>query len=68
MHYWPNPSIAKTSTSMGRFKGNRPKGISDDTWKAMVAEELLNKQILLDCVPKTSRRAFGSGEDKRGRE
>lgn len=40
---------------MGKFKANRPKGISDADWKAMVAEQLLNKQIMLDCVPKMRR-------------
>jgi len=58
MHYWPNPSILKSTSSMRKFKANRPKGITDDAWRAMVAEELYNKQLMLDCVPKLSKKEF----------
>ena len=58
MHYWPNPSITKNQASLGKFKGNRPKGLTDEAWKALVAEYLLNKQITLNCVPKLSKKEF----------
>ena len=56
MHYWPNHSITKSSTSLGQFKANRPKGYSDEAWAAAVAEFLLNKQIVLNKVPKLSKK------------
>jgi len=58
MHFWPNLSITKTQTSMGKFKGNRPKGLKDEEWDAMVAEYLYNKQLVLNCVPKLSKKEF----------
>ena len=56
MHYWPNPSITKAQNKLGKFKGNRPKGLKDEEWKAMVAEYLYNKQLVLNCVPKFSQK------------
>lgn len=56
MHYWPNPSITKGILKMGEFKGKRPKGVTDDEWAKMVADRLLDKQTLLKCVPKTSKK------------
>jgi hypothetical protein len=56
MHYWQNPSITKSFTSLGKFKANRPKGYSDEAWAAAVAEFLLNKQIVLNKVPKLSKK------------
>jgi len=58
MHYWPNLSITKALDSIGSFKGNRPKGITDDAWQSMIAEFRLNKQIALDKVPKASKKEF----------
>jgi len=58
MHYWPNPSITKTQSSMGKLRGNRPKGLTDDEWQSMVAAQLFNKQLLLNCVPKVSKKEF----------
>ena len=43
---------------MGKFKGNRPKGLKDEEWDAMVAEYLYNKQLVLNCVPKLSKKEF----------
>lgn len=63
MHIWPNPSIIKTHNSTTAFRGKRPKGLTDEAWKAMVAEHLLNKQIMLNNVPKISQKGF----DKRGK-
>jgi hypothetical protein len=54
---WPNKSIIKSS-SLYNFKkilANRPKGISDEDWNAYVAEEKLNKLIILNKVPKSKR-------------
>ena len=58
MHIWPNPSIIKTHNSTAAFRGKRPKGLTDEAWKAMVAEHLLNKQIMLNNVPKLSQKGF----------
>ena len=57
MHSWPNPSIAKITTpNMGSIRGNRPKGLKDEEWNALLADERLNRQITLNTVPKASKR------------
>jgi hypothetical protein len=43
---------------MPAFRAKRPKGLTDEAWKAMVAESLLNKQLVLNCVPKLSKKEF----------
>jgi hypothetical protein len=58
MHYWQNPSITKTQTSLPKFRAKRPKGLTDEEWDAIVAEARLNKQLVLDCVPKISKKEF----------
>jgi hypothetical protein len=59
MHYWPNPSITRTLKpfDVKKFKANRPKAIADDVWNQMVADERMNKLIMLNQVPKESRKA-----------
>ena len=58
MHYWQNPSITKTQSSLPKFRAKRPKGLTDAEWEAMVAEALLNKQLVLNCVPKAAKKEF----------
>jgi len=57
MHFWPNQSINKASKlwNVNKVLANRPKGLDDATWKALVTEEKLNKKVMLNCVPKASR-------------
>jgi hypothetical protein len=56
MHLWPNPSILKIITPrLGQVKSNRPKGLKDEEWNAIVADERLNRQIILNTVPKPSK-------------
>ena len=57
MHFWPNPSIIKTNKAFNfkKIKANRPKDIKDEDWNAIIAEEKLNKLIVLNRVPKPSR-------------
>ena len=58
MHFWPNLSINKiTSPTMGQVRGNRPKGLKDEEWNAILADELLNRQIALNKVPKASKKS-----------
>jgi hypothetical protein len=61
MHFWPNPSITKTlkAYNLREFRSKRPKGLTDAEWATMRAEELLNKQIALNTVPKMSKSAGG---------
>jgi hypothetical protein len=58
MHFWPNPSINKASKlwNVKKTLANRPKKIDDATWNEIVKEEKLNKKIVLNCVPKESRK------------
>lgn len=55
---WPNKSITKSSDlyNLKKILANRPKGISDEDWNSYVADEKLNKLIVLDKVPKTSKK------------
>jgi hypothetical protein len=54
---WLNKSITKSSNlyNVKKILANRPKGISDEDWNSYVAEEKLNKLIVLDKVPKTRK-------------
>lgn len=54
---WQNKSLLKVSNRYDVKKklANRPKGISDEDWKAIATEEKLNKLIVLDRVPKAQR-------------
>jgi len=58
MHFWPNPSINKASKAFDvkNFKANRPKAIADDVWKQMIADEKMSKLIMLNQVPKESKK------------
>jgi len=66
MHFWPNLSITKSAkfTNVKKVLANRPKGLKDEEWSAIVAEEKLSKKILLNTVPKESRKKV---EDKKQR-
>jgi len=54
---WPNKSLIKGSKlyDVKKKLANRPKGISNQDWKEYIAEEKLNKLIVLDQVPKTKK-------------
>lgn len=55
---WPNKSITKNSNlyNVKKILANRPKGISDEDWNDYIKEEKLNKLIVLDKVPKPSKK------------
>jgi len=56
MHFWPNLSITKINTpTLGHVKANRPKGLKDEEWNLIIADERLNRQIVLNTVPKPSK-------------
>ena len=59
MHFWPNLSTLKGSDlhNVKKFLANRPKGLSDETCADLVKEEKLNKLIVLNKVPKPSKKA-----------
>jgi hypothetical protein len=63
MHFWPNPSITKTLNAYNfkKIKANRPKGVADKDWNEIVAEEKLNKLIVLNKVLKASKKVEGKG-------
>ena len=65
MHFWPNLSITKAAkfSNVKRVLANRPKGLKDEEWKAIVAEEKLNKKILLNAVPKPSKKVSAKQSD-----
>jgi len=59
MHFWPNLSIIRASNkwNVNKALANRPKGLTDEEWKAVVADHKLNKKIMLNTVLKESRKA-----------
>jgi len=58
MHFWPNLSVTRASKlyNVKKFLANRPKGLSDEEWKVLVAEEKNNKLIAINRVPKASKK------------
>lgn len=65
MHFWPNPSLTKMNTpSIGSVRANRPKGLKDEEWNALLADELLNRQISLNTVPKPSKKSALNSREK----
>jgi hypothetical protein len=59
---WQNKSLIKTGTKYQTPKNisNRPKGVSLEEWKLDIAEWKMNKLIVLDQVPKASKKEFVS--------
>ena len=59
---WQNKSLIKTGKIYQKPKwiGNQPKGMSTEEWNAEKAEWKLNKLIVLDKVPKASKKDFTS--------
>jgi len=57
---WQNKSLIKTGKMYQKPKHikNQPKGMSLEEWNIERAEWKLNKQIVLDQVPKTSKKEF----------
>jgi hypothetical protein len=62
MHFWQNKSITKAhkSYNLKNIRANRPKGISDEDWNAILKEEKINKLIVLDQLPKVSQKKVES--------
>jgi hypothetical protein len=61
MHVWPCKSITKSSKQFNvkNILAKRPKGLADAEWNAIVADHKMNKLIVLNQVPKESRKAGG---------
>jgi hypothetical protein len=59
---WQNKSVLKTGKMYQKPKWvkNRPKGVSLEEWQVDIAEWKMNKLIVLDNVPKTSKKDFPS--------
>ena len=58
MHFWPNLSITRASKAydVKKILANRPKGLKDEDWNRIVADEKMNKLIALNQVPKESKK------------
>jgi hypothetical protein len=57
MHIWPSLQLLKTRTpNLGTVRGNRPKGLKDEEWSAILADERMNRLISLNAVPKASKK------------
>jgi len=62
MHYWPTVSILKSQHSLPAFRARRPKGLTDEEWNVLCAEEKMNKLITINKVPKASKKDKSSRE------
>ena len=68
MHIWPSIQLLKTRTpNIGTVRGNRPKGLKDEEWSAILADERLNRLITLNAVPKPSMKDSKNKVDRRGK-
>jgi len=58
MHVWPSKAVLKAGNAFKSkaIKANRPKGIKDEDWAEMLSDLKMNRLILLDKVPKASRK------------
>jgi hypothetical protein len=58
MHIWQSKAVLKTGNAYNSraVKANRPKGIKDEDWAEILSELRMNKLIILDKVPKASRK------------
>jgi ribosomal protein L20A (L18A) len=61
MHSWPNKSIIKSANknNVKEILAKRPKGITDEVWNLIASDHKLNKLIVLNAVPKESKKAAG---------
>jgi len=61
---WQSKRVLKTGKHYQIPKNikNRPKGVSLEEWQLEVAEWKMNKLIILDKVPKTSKKTFVKSE------
>ena len=66
MHSWPNLSITRASAKFNvkNILANRPKGLTDEERNAIASDHKLNKKIMLNTVPKESRKKV---EDRKQR-
>jgi hypothetical protein len=69
MHIWINKSIARSLESLSPSKhlSKRPKGISDEQWREIVRDFKLSKLIMMDAVPKVSKKDLNISNKKERR-
>lgn len=66
MHFWPNLSITRASKkwNTSNVLANRPKGLTNEEWNVIVADHKLNKKIMLNTVPKESKKIIKQSDNK----
>jgi len=67
MHVWQSKRVLKTGPiyQVPTWVKNRPKAIATADWEQMVKDFKFNKLIVLDKVPKTSKKKnFATNERK----
>jgi hypothetical protein len=57
---WQSKRVLKTGKHWQKpnWICNRPKGMSKEDWEVQVAEWRMDKLVVLDKVPKTSKKTF----------
>jgi hypothetical protein len=57
---WQSKRVIKTAKDWQKpsWIGNRPKGMSKEDWEIQVKEWKFDKLVVLDKVPKTSKKEF----------
>ena len=53
MHIWPNKSTIKGSKAydVNNLLANRPKGLAEEVWTAIIADYKYNKKVVLGTLP-----------------
>ena len=67
MHLWHSKQVLKTGKDyqVPTWVKNRPKAIATADWDQMVKEFKYNKLVVLDKVPKISRKANNNNTTER---
>lgn len=65
MHFWPSKSIVKSSDLFRPASrlSKIPKGTTPEEWKKTVAEFKMDKLVIMNKVPKISKKIGGDKKD-----
>jgi hypothetical protein len=70
MHLWHSKQVLKTGKDyqVPTWVKNRPKAVAKADWDQMVKEFKYNKLVVLDKVPKSSRKANNNITERKNKQ
>ena len=70
MHLWQSKKVLKTCSThqVPTWVKNRPKAVATADWDQMVKEFKYNKLVVLDKVPKVSRKANNNTTERKNKQ